>query len=175
MVQAVLHTLQVDDNTEHQNGRQQIHNIGEVLTIERLSQRQLLVGPSPEQVHSCNDGTLKLRTTASVNCRRRECTPNNGLADVRRDKQADATAQSIALLQQFVEEDDNQRRGQQLHNQEHADTSTKVAGWSVEASEHVDASVGEGEDDCKKLLRSLVQFAIGLEVEVDIDKVSASK
>jgi hypothetical protein len=33
----------------------------------------------------------------------------------------------------------------------------------------------EGEDDGKELLRSLVKFAVGLEVEVDIDEVSTSE
>ena len=107
----MIRTLQVDDNTEHQNGRQQIHDVGQVLTIEGLSQRHLLVWPGEEQVDQSNDRALELRTSAGVDRRRRESTPDNGLADVCRNEQADATAQSVALLQQLIKKDDNQRRG----------------------------------------------------------------
>lgn len=42
---------------------------------------------------------------------------------------------------------------------------------TIKTGEDEDASLAEGEDDCKELLRSLVEFAIGLEVEVDVDEM----
>ena len=54
-------------------------------------------------------------------------------------------------------------------------TSTKVTWLTIKTGEDEDASLAEGEDDRKELLRSLVEFPIGLEVEVDVDEMCTWK
>jgi hypothetical protein len=46
---------------------------------------------------------------------------------------------------------------------------------SVETGEDEDAGLAEGEDDREELLRGLVELAIGLEVQVDVDEVGTGK
>ena len=71
-----------------------------------------------EEVEERDDSTLKLGAAAGVNGRRRERLPNNRLTDVRRDEQGNARAKTVALLEQFVEENDDKRCGDQLDNEE---------------------------------------------------------
>ena len=57
---------------------------------------------------------LELGASASVDSGGREGLPYDGLADVGGDEQRDATAQSIALRQQLVEDDHHHSRREQL-------------------------------------------------------------
>lgn len=47
-------------------------------------------------------------------------------------------------MQEFVEEDDNQGRYDQLDDQEEADSSTEVGGLAVETGEDVDGGLAKG-------------------------------
>lgn len=122
-----------------------------------------------------NDGTLELRTTASVDSGWGESPPDNRLADVGGNEKGDTGTETIALLEEFVQKNDDQGGSQELDDQENADTRTKIRWWAVKSSEHVDASLTEREDDGKELLRGLVELTVGLEVKVDVDEVSAGK
>ena len=62
-----------------------------------------------------------------------------------------------------------------MDDQKETDAGTKIAWLAIETGEDEDAGLAEGEDDGEKLLRGLVQFAIGLEVEVDVDEVGTSQ
>lgn len=82
-----------------------------------------------------NNGTFKLRTTASIDGGWGECLPDNGLADVGSDEQRDTAAESIALLQQLIEQNNDKTSNNQLNNQEQANTSPKLRGWTIESSQ----------------------------------------
>ena len=75
-------TLEVDDGGEDDEGCEQVHDVGEVLSIERLLESTLLVGPCEEQVEERNDGALEFWATAGVDGGWGESLPDNGLADV---------------------------------------------------------------------------------------------
>ena len=62
-----------------------------------------------------------------------------------------------------------------MNDQEETDAGAEVAWLTVETGEDADTGLTEGEDDCEQFLRSLVEFAVGLEVEVDVDEMGASK
>lgn len=168
-------TLEVDDDREDNNGRDQVHDVGQVLPVEGLAQSKLLVGPGDEEVDKSNDRTLELRATAGVDSGRGERAPDDRLADVGRDEKRDTTAETVALLEELIEENDNQGGGQKLDNKEDTDASTEVRRRAVKAGQDVDASLAERQDDGKELLRGLVELAVGLQVEVHIDKVSAGQ
>ena len=76
-----------------------------------------------------DDGTLELRTTASVDGRGGESLPHDRLADVGRNEERDTAAKTVALLQQLIEENDNQTSNNELDNEENTDTGTEVEGW----------------------------------------------
>lgn len=167
--------LEVDHSGENEESGQQVHDVGEVLAVESLTKSALLVGPGQEKVEEGNDGTLELGTTASVDGRGGESLPDDRLADVGRDEQRDTATKTIALLEELIKQNDNQASNDQLNNQEDTDTGTKVTGLAVKTSEDVDAGLTEGQDDSEKLLSGLIQFTVGLEVQVDIDEVGTSE
>ena len=91
--------LKVDDDDEDHDGRDEVHDVGETVAPERLTEGAALIIPSEEEVEERDDSTLKLGATAGVDGRRRERLPNNRLADVRHDEQGDARAETVALLE----------------------------------------------------------------------------
>ena len=167
--------LEVDDGGEDQESGQQVHDVGEVLAVESLAQSTLLVGPGQQKVEESDDSTLELGATAGVDGRGGERLPNDGLADVGGNEQRDTASKTVSLLQKLIQKNNNQTSNDKLNNQENADTSTKVAGLTVETSEHVHAGLTEGQNDSEELLSSLVELAVGLEVKVDIDEVGTSE
>lgn len=122
-----------------------------------------------------DDGTLELGATASVNGCGRERLPDNGLANVGGNEQRDTAAETVALLKELIEQNDNETSNNQLDDQEDTNTSTEVAGLTVETSQDVYTGLTEGKDDGKQLLGGLVELAVGLEVQVDVDEVGTGK
>ena len=167
--------LQVDHGSEDQESGQQVHDVGQVLAVESFVQGTLLVGPGQEQVEQGDDGTLELGATTGVDGSRGEGLPDDGLANVGRNEKRDTAAETVALLQKFIQQNDNQTGHNQLDDQENTDTGTEVTRLAIETSQDVDTGLAEGEDNGEELLSSLVQLAVGLEVKVDIDEVGTGK
>lgn len=168
-------TLKVDDGGEDKKSGNQVHDVGQVLSIERLLESALLVGPGEEQVEEGNDCSLEFRSTASVDGGRGESLPDNGLADVGGNEKRDTASKTVSLLEELIEENDNQASNNQLEDQEEDNASAEVRWLTVETGEDVDSSLAHGQDDSEELLRSLVELAVRLQVEVDIDQVGTSQ
>jgi hypothetical protein len=126
-------------------------------------------------VEQGDDGTLELGATTSVNGGGGERLPDNGLADVGSNEQRDTAAKTVALLEELIQQNDDEAGNNQLDDQENTDTGTKVTGLAVETSQDVDTGLAEGKDDGEQLLGGLVELAVGLEVQVDVDEVGTGK
>lgn len=122
-----------------------------------------------------DNGTLEFGTAASVDGGRRECAPNDRLANVGGDEERNTATKTVTLLKKLVKENDDDSGSKELDDEENADTSTKISGRAVKASQDVDTSLAERQDDGEELLSGLVELTVGLEVEVHIDKVSAGQ
>ena len=96
--------LKVDDYGEYEHGGQQVGQIGQVLAVEGFLESAHFVVASGQQVEESNDGALELCATAGVDCRRTERFPHDCLADVGRYEERYAWAETVALLEQFVEQ-----------------------------------------------------------------------
>lgn len=140
----IKHTLKVDDRREDNDGRNQVHDVGQVLTVESLLERQLLVRPGDEQVDKRNDSALELGTTASVDSRRGESLPHDGLADVGRNEERDTATKTVTFLEQLIEKDYNDGGSQELDNEENADTGAEIGRKAVETSQDEDTGLAEG-------------------------------
>lgn len=167
--------LEVDDGGEDDDGGKQVHDVGEVLAVESLLESTLLVGPGEEKVEEGNNGTLELRTTASVDGGGRESLPHDGLADVGGDEQRDTATETVALLEKLIKEDDNHTSNNELEDQQEDDAGAEVGRRTVETGENVDGGSTGREDEGEQLLGGLVELAVGLEVEVDVDHVGTGK
>jgi hypothetical protein len=71
-------------------------------------------------VNESQNGALKLRTTAGIDGRWAESFPDDLFAHVCSDEQRYAGTETVALLQQFVEEDHNEACNDELDNEENA-------------------------------------------------------
>ena len=94
--------LEVNDRGEDDQGRKKVHDVGEVLSVERFSKSALLVRPCQEQMEERNDSALEFGSSACIDRGWGECLPDDGLTDVRCDEQGDTAAQTIPFLQKFV-------------------------------------------------------------------------
>lgn len=122
-----------------------------------------------------DNGTLELRATASVDSGGRECAPDDRLANVGGDEERDTATKTVALLEKLVKENDNDGGCKKLDDEENADTGAEVSGRTVETSQDVNTGLAERQDDGEELLGSLVELAVRLEVEVDVDEVGSGK
>ena len=86
--------LEVDDYTEDEDGGEEIHEVGEVLPVEGLSQGPDLVLAGGEEVEQRDDGPLELGAAPGVDGGGGEGLPHDRLADVGRDEQGDAGAKT---------------------------------------------------------------------------------
>ena len=111
-------TLEVDDSCEDNEGREQVHNIGKILSVESFAEGNLLVWPGKEEMEESNNGTLKFWASTSVNGSRREGLPDDRLADVGSNEEGDTASEAIALLQQFIQENNDKTSSNELKNKE---------------------------------------------------------
>lgn len=168
-------TLEVDDSAENDEGRNQVHDVGQVLAVEGLLKGNCLVRPGEQEVDQSDDGTLELRATTSVNGGGGEGLPHDGLADVGRNEERDTASKTVALLEELIEENDNQTSNDELDDEQNADTGAEVGGLAIETGDDIDDSLAERQEDSEELLGRLVELAIGLQVEVDVNEVGASE
>lgn len=184
-------TLKIDDGAKDSDGGQEIHDVWQVLSVEGLAKSELLVWPGDQKVDQSDNSTLKFWSSSGVDGSWGESLPDNGLANVGRDEEGDTATKTVAFLKEFVQENNNQGCGEELDDKKNTDTSAEVRWLAVETSEDVDTSLTEGEDDREKLsalavvrfevysganlLGGLVELAVGLQVEVDIDEVGTSE
>jgi hypothetical protein len=139
--------LQINHRRKHRHRRQQVHYVGQALAVKRLFERARLVVVGEEHVEEGNDGALEFRPAARVDRVGREGLPDDGLADVGRDKERDARAEAVAFGEELVEEHDDERGGHELEDEEEADTGAERRGRAVHAREDVDGGLAEGDDE----------------------------
>ena len=106
--------LEVDHHAEDEDGGSQVHQVGQVLSVEGLAQGAHLVLPGGEQVEEGDDGALELGAAAGVDGGGAERLPDDRLADVGRDEERDAAAQAIAFLKELVQQQHNQTSHKEL-------------------------------------------------------------
>ena len=78
-------------------------------------------------------------------------------------------------MEQLVKQDDHKTGQDELNDQKEANASTEIARLAVKASQDENAGLTEGEDDGEELLGGLVQLAVGLQIEIDVNEVSTGK
>ena len=94
MIKIIRTHLEVDDYTEDEDGGEEIHEVGEVLPVEGLSQGPDLVLARGEEVEQRDDGPLELGAAPGVDGGGGEGLPDDGLADVGGDKQGNSRAET---------------------------------------------------------------------------------
>lgn len=93
-----------------------------------------------------NDRSFELGSSAGVDGGRGERFPDDGLANVGGDEEGDSRAETVALLEELVKEKNDERSGDELDDQEKADSGSKIRGLTVQTGKHVDGGLTESDD-----------------------------
>eukprot|EP00962_Isochrysis_galbana_P018404 scaffold5311_cov120-Isochrysis_galbana.AAC.13 len=165
--------LEVDDHQKDEHRRHDVGHVGQVLPVEGLLERLELVLAREHQVEERDQRALEFGAAASVDGRRREGLPHDGLADVGRDEERDARAQPVSLLQQLVQDDDDDAGHEELHDDEDRVARAQLAHIAVHAGDDVGHRLADGDQDAEKLLRAVEEGAVLLQTLVDVDDLGA--
>jgi hypothetical protein len=141
--------LEVDDGRKDGDGRDEVHDVWHLVPVEGLLDRPGLVVHREEVVEESDDGALELGPSTGVDGRGRKGLPDDGLANVGSDEEGDSRAETVALLEELVEEKDDEGGGDELEDKEEADSGTEVGGLAVESGEDVDGGLTKGDDEGK--------------------------
>ena len=90
-----------------------------------------------------NESTLEFWSTASVDGGRRECLPDDGLANVGSNEEGNAGTETVALLEKLVEENDDESGNDELDYQQKADSSAEVTWLAIKAGKDVDGRLAK--------------------------------
>ena len=152
--------LEVHHHEEHDHRREQVRDVRQTGAVERVAQRADLVLARDQQVEQRDDRALELLAATVVHRHRRERAPHHRLADVRRDEQRDARAQTVALLQQLVQQQHDDARERQLHHDQRAREPAQLARRTVHARHHVHERRRDAQQNAEQLLHALEQLAL---------------
>ncbi|GMT25660.1 hypothetical protein PFISCL1PPCAC_16957 [Pristionchus fissidentatus] len=152
--------LQIDDDSEHEDGGHQVHEVGKVLSVEGLTESTDLVVSGGEEVEEGDDGSLEFGSAASVHRSGRERLPHDRLADVGGDEERNSRAETISLLEQLVEQQHNETGEHELDNDEQADSGANVGRLSVESRSDVHDGLSDSDHHSEELLGSVEEGAV---------------
>lgn len=139
--------MEVDDESKDADGRDEVHDVGKTLPVERLPEGATLVVPGEEEVEERDEGSLELGSSTRVDGRGGEGLPDDRFADVGCDEEVDPRAEAVALLEELVEEDHDEGGDDELEDEEEADSGAEVGGEAVESGEDVDGGLAERDDE----------------------------
>jgi len=162
-------TLEVDHDEENQDSRQQVRDVRQVRAVEGFLQRANLVGAREHQVEKRDDCAFKLSAAARVDGGRGESLPDDGFALVRCDEERDTRSQTVTLLKQLIEADDDDAREEELDYDEHGVTDAEISHVTVNAADDVRHGFTDGDQNSEQLLRPVQKRSVLLHALVHLD------
>uniref|UniRef100_A0A182F0P3 Uncharacterized protein n=1 Tax=Anopheles albimanus TaxID=7167 RepID=A0A182F0P3_ANOAL len=153
-------SLEVYDHREHEHRRQQVHQVGQILAVEGFAQGAHLILARGEQVEQRDHGTLELGTTSRVYRGRRERLPHDRLTDVGRNEEGNTGTETVALLQQLVEQQHDQTSHEQLDDDKQAHASADFRRITVHSRHYVHDRLADCDDHAEQLLGTVEECAI---------------
>ena len=129
--------LEVDDDEDNNDGGDEVADVGRVLAVKGLLQRVELVLLGEQEVEQRDDGTFELGTLLRADCDRRERFPQDDLANVGGDEERDSASETVAFLEEFVEEDDDDAGEGELEDDEAAVEGADLVHGAVHARQEV--------------------------------------
>jgi len=167
--------LQIDDDCENDNGREEIHNVGEIGAVESLLECASLVLSGEEEMNKRNDGAFEFRAATGVDSCWGEGFPNDRFAHIGSDEKRDARTQPVALLEELIEQDDDHGGRNKLDDEEKADTATNFLGRAIETGQDGYGGVAKSNDHGKELLGSREKGSILFERMVNLNQTCAGE
>merc|ERR1719323_1635359 len=153
-------SLEVYHHTKDENCGKEIHQVGQVLSVESLSQGSNFVLSCCQKMEEGNHCSLKLGSTSSVDSSWRECLPDNGLTNVCGNEEGNTRSKTISLLEQFIQKQNNEASNKQLDDDEETDSGSNIAWISVHSCQNIDDGLANGDDHPKQFLGPVEQGSI---------------
>mmetsp|Transcript_10085 Transcript_10085/g.13115 ORF Transcript_10085/g.13115 Transcript_10085/m.13115 type:complete len:204 (+) Transcript_10085:1140-1751(+) len=122
-----------------------------------------------------NDSTFKLSSTPGVDRGRRESLPNDSFTNVRCNEQTDSRSKPVSLLQKLVENQHNDTSKEQLGDNQESITSSNRTQVTIHSTHNVGDCLSYRDKDTKKLLRTVKQGTILLEIVIHLDNATTGK
>lgn len=170
-----LDVLEEDDSEEDENGGEHVGEVWKVGPEHGFLDSPELVLPGDKEVEEGDDGTLVLVTTAVPEGLEGEEPPHDLLADVGGDEERDTAADTVAVLEEFIEKDDNNSGNHEL--EEDADTTddTDFFTGTILAREDGGDSLEGGHAEASELLSSIEKSSRFWVALVTVDDTKAGK
>ena len=170
-----LETLEVNDHNENEHGGQKVGEVRQVGAAPGLEEGAGLVRVVDEEVEERDDGALEFGALAGVDRGGAEGLPHDVLANVRGDEERDAVVDTIALLQEFVEDDDDDTGEEKLQDDEESVAHAELVDRAVHARDDVSDGLTDGDEDTEQLLGAVEQGLVVLCAQVDFNDLGSSK
>ena len=117
------------------------------MPVEGLLERVDLVLLGAQEVEESDDGSFELGTLLSADRDWGERFPQDDLTDVGGDEEGDTTANTVALLEEFVKKDDDDSGKRELEDDKGASDGSDLVDGAVHSGEEVSESLTHGDDD----------------------------
>lgn len=90
-------TLEVDDNEEDKDGSEEVHQVGEVLSVESFVESSDFILFSRQKMEERNDCAFKFCSSADIDCCWRKCLPDDCFANVGGDEERNTGTETVAF------------------------------------------------------------------------------
>ena len=138
-----------------------------MVSEESLNNGLLPTLASVEVVEEGNNSTSVLSASTKVVGRERKGTPEDLLANIDSSEKRDTSTETIALVKDFVHQDNKDTSTNKLKDEKNNRSSAELRGGTVETRENNSNSLGNGEQDSQQLLGRLEKLTIRLQIKVD--------
>mmetsp|Transcript_17052 Transcript_17052/g.29342 ORF Transcript_17052/g.29342 Transcript_17052/m.29342 type:complete len:323 (-) Transcript_17052:390-1358(-) len=166
-------SLEVDDDHEDEDGGGEVGEVGQVLAVDGLLDGADLVVARDEEVEERDDGALELGSTSGVDGGGTEGLPDNVLADVGGDEETDTATETVSLLEELVEGEDDESGAEELGDDEEGVTGSDGGEVTVHSADNVGNGLANSDEDSKELLGTSEEGAIFLDVVVDLNDATS--
>ena len=146
--------MEVDDDHEDERSRDEVGDVGEVLSVKRLNEGRPLVVPRDEEVEERDDGSLELSSLTGVDGGGGEGLPDYVLTYVGGDEEGDSGPEAVALLEELIEDNNNETSEDELEDNEEGVSGTEGAEVSVHSADDVGDGLADGDEDSEELRRA---------------------
>lgn len=150
--------MEVNHGCKDSNGREEVHNVRKTVAVEGFLEGASLVVPSEQEMEEGDDGTFEFGSTTSVDSVGRKGFPNNRLANVGGDEKRDTGTKTVALGEEFIEEDDDERGRNELKDKEKTDTCAERGGGTVKTCQYINGTLTKGDNHGKHYATLVVEL-----------------
>ena len=118
--------MEEDNNEENKDSCKDMVNIRKTSSLESILKGHYFVGVFDQRVEEVDNRTFILIVLPDPHCNWTKALPKERLADIRRNKQRDTTANTITVLEHLIKHDDDNPSKTQLEDDKNSVSSSNI-------------------------------------------------